>query len=162
MITFKNSLFVLTLLSTIGCALMAGVFFAFSTFVMRGLNRLPANEAISAMQSINGVVPGSVFGATFVITPAICLLTMILAVYQWNGANGFYIIAGGIIYLVTNVVVTFAFNIPLNDALALTAPNAADGANVWSDYQAAWTMWNHVRTIGAIISTVSFVFALLH
>jgi uncharacterized membrane protein len=31
---------------------MAGVFFACSTFVMKALARLPANEGIAAMQSI--------------------------------------------------------------------------------------------------------------
>lgn len=161
MFTFRNSVFVLTLLSTLGCALMAGVFFAFSSFVMKGLGRIPANQGIAAMQSINGVVPGSVFGAAFVITPVVCLLTMIFAVYQWNGANGFYILAGGIIYLVTNVLVTFIFNIPLNDALAMIPDNSPESAAFWISYQDSWNWWNHVRTIGAIASTVSFIFALL-
>jgi uncharacterized membrane protein len=35
-------LFVLTLLTALGCAMMAGVFFAFSAFVMKALARLPA------------------------------------------------------------------------------------------------------------------------
>lgn len=161
MFTFKNSVYVLTLFGALGSALMAGVFFAFSSFVMKGLNRIPANEAISAMQSINQVVPGSVFGAAFVITPIICLATMILAVCRWNEANGFYILAGAIIYLITSLLVTIFFNIPLNDSLATIAPNAVDAANFWSDYQETWTNWNHVRTIGAIASTVSFIFALL-
>lgn len=161
MFTFKNSLFVLTLFSTLGAALMAGVFFAFSGFVMKGLGRIPAHEGIAAMQSLNQVVPNSAFGAAFVITPFLCLATMIAAVYQWNGASGGYILAGGIIYLVTNLLVTLVFNIPLNDSLAAIAPNAPESAAFWSYYQDSWNAWNHVRTGGAICSTAAFIFALL-
>ena len=35
----------LTFISAIGCGLIGGVFFAFSTFVMQGLGRLPATGA---------------------------------------------------------------------------------------------------------------------
>ena len=43
----------LTLVTALGCGLNAGVFFAFSGFVMNGLRRLPAAQGIAAMQSIN-------------------------------------------------------------------------------------------------------------
>ena len=45
--------YVATLATTLGCGLNAGVFFAFSTFVMPALKRLPAAQGIAAMQSIN-------------------------------------------------------------------------------------------------------------
>lgn len=43
-------LFLLTLLAALGCGLIAGVFFAFSAFVMKGLGRLSAEQGVSAMQ----------------------------------------------------------------------------------------------------------------
>ena len=46
-------LFLLTLLSALGCGLMAGFFFAFSVCVMDALSRLPAAQAVTAMQTIN-------------------------------------------------------------------------------------------------------------
>jgi uncharacterized membrane protein len=46
-------LFALTLFAALGCGVVAGVFFAFSAFVMRALARLPAQQGIAAMQSIN-------------------------------------------------------------------------------------------------------------
>jgi uncharacterized membrane protein len=46
----------LTLCSALGSGLMAGVFFAFSTFVMRALARRPFAEGIEAMQEINRTV----------------------------------------------------------------------------------------------------------
>lgn len=43
----------LTVAAVLGCGLNAGVFFAFSGFVMAALRRLPAPQGIAAMQSIN-------------------------------------------------------------------------------------------------------------
>ena len=45
--------YAVTLATALGCGLVAGVFFAFSTFVMPALRRLPAAEGVGAMQSIN-------------------------------------------------------------------------------------------------------------
>ena len=42
----------LTLVTALGCGLSAGALFAFSSFVMHGLRRLPAPQGIAAMQSI--------------------------------------------------------------------------------------------------------------
>ena len=53
---------------------MAGLFFAFSTFIMRALGGLPANGGLAAMQSINVVVINWRFLAVF-------LGTAVLAVY---------------------------------------------------------------------------------
>jgi uncharacterized membrane protein len=44
------------MIALLGAAMIAGVFFAFSSFVMPALARLPAAGGISAMQSINVVV----------------------------------------------------------------------------------------------------------
>lgn len=46
-------MFALKLLPALGCGLVAGVFFAFSTFVMSALARLQPAQGIAAMQSIN-------------------------------------------------------------------------------------------------------------
>ena len=49
----------------LGSALVGGIFFAFSSFVMKALARVPSAEGIGAMQSINVVVLNPSFlGAT--------------------------------------------------------------------------------------------------
>jgi hypothetical protein len=48
-----------TLGTALGCGLLAGVFFAFSAFVMPALRRLPASQGIAAMQSINKLAAGA-------------------------------------------------------------------------------------------------------
>ena len=42
----------------LGSALVGGIFFAFSSFVMKALARVPPAEGIAAMQSINCVFLG--------------------------------------------------------------------------------------------------------
>ena len=43
-------------LALLGAAVIGGVFFAFSSFIMKALARIPSPEGIAAMQSINVVV----------------------------------------------------------------------------------------------------------
>ncbi|WP_343228057.1 anthrone oxygenase family protein [Skermania piniformis] len=53
-------------------------------------------------------------------------------------------------------VVTIAFNVPLNNALAVIDPGmltAADAAREWQRYADSWTAWNHVRTIAPLLGS---------
>ena len=61
----NNLLFALTLVSALGCGLIAGVFFAFSVFVMKALASLAPAQGIAAMQSINLTVLDPWFLGTF-------------------------------------------------------------------------------------------------
>ncbi|MBE8992491.1 anthrone oxygenase family protein [Nostoc sp. LEGE 12450] len=45
------------------------------------------------------------------------------------------------------ILVTIAFNMPLNDALAIAKPDSTEGANLWATYLTNWMLRNHVRTI---------------
>lgn len=51
---------------------MAGVFFAFSTFVMKALGARPLAQGIAAMQSINVAVINRWFMAAFFGTALLC------------------------------------------------------------------------------------------
>ena len=55
----------LAVVTASGAILVAGVFFAFSTFVMGALGRLPPEQGIAAMQSINVVVLNPWFFGAF-------------------------------------------------------------------------------------------------
>ncbi|TGQ06129.1 DUF1772 domain-containing protein, partial [Mesorhizobium sp. M00.F.Ca.ET.217.01.1.1] len=68
---------------------------------------------------------------------------------------------GAVIYLIGNPIVTMVFNVPLNDALAAVDPASANGAAVWANYLNAWVMWNHVRTVTAIVAMACFIMALI-
>ena len=160
MSNYELLVFGLSLFAALGCGLIAGVFFAFSSFVMRALARLSANGGIAAMQSINVVVLNPVFLGTFVGTAVICIFAMIAALLRWHDPQSLYMLVGGVLYLVGTFLVTITFNVPLNNKLAAVALDDAAGANVWANYLVKWTAWNHVRTAAALAAAASFTLAL--
>lgn len=52
---------VTVVLALIGSALIDGVFFAFSSFIMKALARLPSSQGMLVMQSINVMVLNPLF-----------------------------------------------------------------------------------------------------
>lgn len=153
-------LFALTLLSALGSGLIAGAFFAFSTFVMGALGRLPAAHGIAAMQSINVVVINPWFLGVFVGTAAACAFLVVAALLAWQEPGAMLLLAGALLYFAGTFLATMFFNVPLNDALAAVAPDSSDGASLWSRYLITWTNWNHVRTIAALAASAVLTIAL--
>jgi uncharacterized membrane protein len=145
---------VLAFAAVLGCGLMAGVFFAFSAFVMRALAALPAGQGAAAMRSISVVILGSLFMAVFMGTAAACVALGAVSFTRWGGLGAGWLLAGSVLYLVGTFGVTAAFNVPLNEALA-----AKD--DVWPRYVVVWTAWNHVRTLASLGATGAFALALL-
>jgi uncharacterized membrane protein len=150
--------FILKLISILGCGLVAGIFFAFSNFVMKALARLQPAQGIAAMQSINITVINPWFMTVFLGTAVVCLfLTFILLKGQQPGVT--YLIVGSLLYLVGTVGVTMVCNVPLNDALAVAKLDSTDGATLWAKYLTDWTFWNHVRTAAALAAAALFAIA---
>jgi uncharacterized membrane protein len=157
---FNNLLFALTLLSALGSGLIAGAFFAFSTFVMGALGRLPAAHGIAAMQSINVVVINLWFLGVFIGTAAACALLVAAALLAWQEPGAILLLVGALLYFLGTFLVTMFFNVPLNDALAAVAPDSSAGASLWTGYLSTWTNWNHVRTIAALAASALLTIAL--
>jgi uncharacterized membrane protein len=155
-----NVLVVLTFCTAIGCGLMAGVFFAFSTFVMPALGRLSPAQGILAMQSINVAAITPSFMVPLFGTAAACILLAVFSVITWQRPGAANLLIGSILYLVGTILVTIVFNVPRNDALAAVNPASADGARLWADYLTSWTAWNHVRTIAAVVAAAALTLAL--
>ena len=153
-------MFALTFLSTLGAGLVAGIFFAFSAFIMTALGRLTPEGGISAMQSINVVVLNPVFFFVFFGTAILSLVLAIAALIGGSGASAPYLLAGSLLYLVGTILVTIVFNVPLNNRLASVTPGSSEGAAVWTRYLSAWTAWNHLRTGASLAAAASFIMAL--
>lgn len=162
MAAVDNLLVPLIFLSALGCGTIGGVFFAFSSFVMKALSRLPAPEGIAAMQSINIVVLNPVFLSVFMGTAAACLIAVILSVLRWDQPGAVYWLAGGVLYLIGTFLVTVVCNVPRNDALAVLVPSDPESARLWAGYMSSWTAWNHVRAIAALAAAASFTLGLRH
>jgi uncharacterized membrane protein len=154
-------LFALTLIAALGSGLVAGIFFAFSTFVMTALGRLPPAHGIEAMQSINVAVINPWFMAAFFGTAVVCIVLIVGGLLHASASSAILLLAGGALYLLGCILVTIALNVPLNNALAAVKPESAPAAELWTRYLRDWTFWNHVRTTASLAAAAAFILALL-
>ncbi|MDN5882014.1 MAG: DUF1772 domain-containing protein [Nitrosospira sp.] len=153
-------LFFLTFLAALGCGLMAGLFFAFSNFVMKALDQLRPESGIAAMQSINIWVFNPLFMIVFLGTAVICLLLVICSFVCLQSPGTVYLLAGSSLYLIGNYVVTMTFNLPKNNVLGHVDASEPEAVSTWRNYIIGWTRWNHVRTITALAGAALFTIAL--
>ena len=150
----------LTFLAALSCGLAAGIFYAFSSLVMRALARIPSPAGIAAMQSINLSVINPWFMTAFFGPALVSCVLAVISMLQWNRQGAAFILAGSSFYLAGTMMVTFVFNVPLNDMLATVDPASAEGGSQWASYLASWTNWNHVRATAALLAAASFTVAL--
>lgn len=148
---------VLSYAAALGAAAVGGLFYAFSTFTMRGLDRTEPAEAMSAMRGINAEAQANApFLMMFLGSALLALAVGIVAVLQWGRPGSAYLLAGAALAVVA-FVVTIAFNVPLNNRLAALDPGgltAAQAAQEWAAYFRPWTAWNHVRTVAPLVGAV--------
>jgi uncharacterized membrane protein len=157
-VPFEKIFYFLTLAAALGSGLIAGVFFIFSVAIMRALERIPNGAA--AMQSINVVIINPLFLGVFMGTAVLSLVLAIGTALRWDARGSMWIICAAVVYLIGSIGVTMAFNVPMNNALAAADPATANGHEVWKDYLANWTFWNHVRTIASLGASASFIIGL--
>ena len=156
----SGALYAATLVSALGCGLVAGVFFAFSTFVMPALKRLVPAHGIAAMQSINELAVTPAFMTALFGTAAACLGLVAWTVISSDGRTTALVLAGCALYIVGTIGVTIARNVPLNDRLAKLHPQGADAAGRWDEYVAKWTAWNHLRAAASLAAAAALTIAL--
>lgn len=149
----------LVFVGLLGSGLVAGVFYAFSTFIMKALGRLPANQGIAAMNEINLAVLNPWFFVAFFGTAGVCVPVAILASRMAIG-NGLVLFGGCALYSIGCVLVTMVFNVPLNNRLAKVDPDGGDGKALWAHYLSRWTRWNHVRTAASLVAAGLFAVGL--
>lgn len=149
----------LTLVAAIGAGLSAGVFFAFSTFVMKAVGRLPDAQGISAMQAINKAAPTPPFMAALFGTAAVCVALGAWALSRLSQPRAVWLLVGCGLYLVA-IVLTAVYHVPHNNALATLDPLSAGAGAKWRDYLGGWVPWNHVRTLASLASAIIFTVAL--
>ena len=145
----------------LGSAMVGGIFFAFSSFLMKALARLPASDGIAAMQSINVVVLNRSFLGVFIGTAFLSLAAGGLAVAVWDRPSAPFFLGGAIFYLVGTFLVTGLGNVPLNNELAATSATDPGARSVWERYLSRWTMLNHVRTAAAMVAALLFCLGLM-
>jgi uncharacterized membrane protein len=161
MFTFANLILFVTILTALGSSLLGGLYFVFSVAIMPALKKLPAEQGLAAMQSINLVILNPAFLSVFLGTAIGGALLIAAAVFDWNAASQ-WLITGALVYIVASLGLTIVFNVPLNDELAAVSTTDPSAAEIWRRYLSDWTFWNHVRTATSLGSAVLLMIGLVY
>ncbi len=149
-----------TLVAALGTGVMSGVFFAFSSFVMKALAALPGPQGIAAMQAINTAAVSPLFLAAFIGNILICTPLAVYSLASSHQRGTSWILIGSLLYLIGAVLTTVVFNVPLNNALAQVDPVSEAASIFWIRYLAAWSAWNHVRAVASFLAAAALVVGL--
>lgn len=133
--------------ATLTMGLAAGVFALFQHTIMPALKTTDDRTFVTAFQAIDRAIVGpwfmiSAFAGALVLTIAAVVLNRGTAATGWIAAAlGLYLVA---------VVITFAVNVPLNNALqdAGNPDRIQDLATVREHFhESRWAAWNLVRVV---------------
>ncbi|RZB20973.1 DUF1772 domain-containing protein [Streptomyces sp. F001] len=152
--------FVLTVLGVLGTGLVAGVFCAFSTFVMRGLAALPPAQGVAAMKAINVTAVQPAFMIVFLGSALLCAVIAVVTLVVWPEEGAVEVLLGSALYLIGSFGVTVVANVPRNNALLELDAGTPEAAAYWPTYVREWTAWNHVRMIASAAAAVLYVLGL--
>lgn len=145
--------------AAVGCGAIGGVLYAFSSFVMNGLSKLPPAQGIAAMQAINVAAVRPAFLSGLFGTAACCLGLLVPAVRTWHQRPAALLALGSGLYLIGTIGLTAAYHVPLNKALVTLDPDGSTSIARWHSYLSDWTAWNHVRAAAALSAAVMFTLA---
>ena len=152
-----NALTVLGISSAVASALVGGVFFAFSTFVMRALAGMESSQGVLAMQRINLAVINPWFLGVFLGTVPLLAITALFARGDPHALG--WLLSALVLYLIGSAGVTMAFNVPRNNRLAALEPASTEAATYWPAYAREWLWWNHVRCATSLLAAVAAALA---
>ncbi len=124
--------------------LQAGTFFTWSTGVMPGLARVDDRTFVEAMQQMNVAIVNPLFLATFLGAPVLAGAAAVL-----GGAQARPWAVAATALAVGTLAISFAGNIPLNDALeaAGRVGTITDLAAVRADFESRWVLLNAARSL---------------
>lgn len=128
------------------CGLMAGVFFAFWSFVMPALAALDAPRGVAAMNAVNAAAVRPLFMTAFFGTGVACAAAAVAGLRGPAAVRG-AALAAAVLYVAGVIGTTALFSQPLN--LRLGALDPASAVAFWPRYLVTWRTANLVRTFAA-------------
>lgn len=140
---------------------MAGIYFAFSTFIMSSLSAIEKVSGMSAMQSINDVILKSPFMILFFGTTILSIFFIVYGFLNLEDVNYLIIMCAGLVYFIGMFLCTIFFNVPLNNTLKDAKNNTDEGQLFWDEYLHTWTRWNHLRTVASSLSCGLLIYTIL-
>ena len=150
-------------IATLGAGLMAGVYFAFSTFIMRAFDSLGPAHAADAMNAINKIILHSWFMTLFFGSTLLYALLAGYAAINVELEGRWWLFAAGAIYVVGMFLCTALFNVPFNNRLAEASVGEDSKTEFWKHYYLYWTRWNHSRAICSLLTVaISIQYLMSH
>lgn len=142
---------------------IAGFFYAYSVSVMRGLDAATPQQAIGAMQGINITIRNAWFAPAFFGTPILAAASAVLLFWLSQRRAAIAMTIAALVYVLGAFIPTFAVNVPMNDALAISPIpiDLGEAQALWSQYSIRWTGWNHLRTLSSFACLLLVGLALL-
>ncbi len=157
----SDALVTVTVATALLCALSAGAFFAFSSFVMQALGRLAPGAGVAAMQAINVTAVTPAFMTVLFAPGVACLALIVVGLANAGEPYAPWLLAGAVAYLVGTVVLTIAYHVPRNDTLAALRAGSPEAEAYWPRYLSQWTAANHVRAAAGLVAAAALVVAAL-
>ncbi|MEM1329129.1 MAG: anthrone oxygenase family protein [Planctomycetota bacterium] len=157
-----NPVVLVALAALLGVALTGGGLYAFSTFIMSALARMPDAQGARAMQHINKTVFTPWFIGPFFVTAPLSIAAIVMGVLNTDQPWALSLIAAGALYLIGVFAATVIGNVPLNEKLDHMDAGAPETAEFWRRYLRVWTRWNHVRSAASALSILFFAYSLVH
>lgn len=143
--------------ATLATAMVAGLLFSFAHSVMPGLGTLEDHDFLTAFQRIDAAISNPWMMLTFLGSPALTLVTLLLHLPDRSKAVPWLVAA--LVLAVATVITTATIHLPLNAAIQDAAP-AHDVADRRSRFEYRWVRWNVVRTVTSIGSLTALCWAL--
>ncbi|MGL4975381.1 MAG: DUF1772 domain-containing protein, partial [Bosea sp. (in: a-proteobacteria)] len=150
------------MLSALLMAAIAGFFYAYAVSVIRGLDQLPPQDAIRAMQGINATVRNAWFAPSFFGALIVTGVTAVLFLAHRRDATALLVLGAAALYGLGGFYLTMFWNVPLNNELALrTIPlEQAAALEVWLDYREPWMVGNTARLLVSFSALILLLLAL--
>jgi len=143
--------------ATVTSGLLAGLFYAYSVSVMRGLARTADRTFVESMRQINVAILNGWFALGFLGAPLTTALALVLHLDGDGRAELAWIVLALVSGLFT-LAITFAVNVPLNDELA--SVEGGDAGVARGRFEGRWVRWNLARTISSATAFGCLVLAL--
>jgi uncharacterized membrane protein len=154
---------VVLVLATVTVGLTAGVMFCYQIAIMPGLHQLDDRSFIRTYQRIDRAIVNPLFvGVSFFGGGA--LLVAATALQDAGTSTSTLLAVATAIYVLAVLVVTMAWHVPRNNALArFPVATAADDdvARARARFEGPWNRLHIVRTIGSIASLTLLAAALI-
>jgi uncharacterized membrane protein len=147
-----NALQTAALASGAASGVMGGVLFGFSSFVMPALRRLPASQAVAAMQAMNRTAPRALGLPLVVSGPGTAAVAAWAMTRTDVPAAARTLLVTGAVTAVAAFAITAAYHVPRNNRLDTVDATSDAAARAWAAFVPGWVTMNHARTALSLVS----------